>query len=369
MLTGTVRVLTVGNRHSATGGGYEAVWRALVEHLRDAGDEVDVLTSDEPGAAMPGVHRALPWYWADDAWRTPSRREARALERTALAVLRDRLARLRPDVVVWVSMGGLPLALVGSSGLPELALVHDGWPVYGADVDPRARSHGWHPESVLAWSCNSAFVRSRCAPALGPVARRRLRVDLPGVDPVRFAAVPAQEWSGRLAVVGRVEPRKGVADAVRAVAHDASWSLTITGPPERGHDTELRALATSLGVAQQVTLAGATDDVRGAYAAADVVVFPPVWEEPFGLVPLEAMSVGRPVVASGTGGSAEYLEHEVNCLLVPPGDADAIAAAVARLEADPALRARLVAGGRRTAAALTEHRWCAAVAAVIRSSR
>ena len=54
-------------------------------------------------------------------------------------------------------------------------------------------------------------------------------------------------------------------------------------------------------------------ELRDVYAAADVVVFPVQWNEPWGLVPLEAMSVGRPVVASGTGGSAEYLRDGENC--------------------------------------------------------
>ena len=59
-------------------------------------------------------------------------------------------------------------------------------------------------------------------------------------------------------------------------------------------------------------------------------------------------------MATGTGGSTEYLRDGENCLLVPPGDARALAAAVARLAADPPLRARLVAGGRETAARFTE---------------
>ena len=74
-----------------------------------------------------------------------------------------------------------------------------------------------------------------------------------------------------------------------------------------------------------------------------------VWEEPWGLVPLEAMARGRPVIATGRGGSAEYLRDGENCLLFDPGDAGALAAAVERLAADGALRRKLVEGGRRTA--------------------
>jgi glycosyltransferase involved in cell wall biosynthesis len=91
---------------------------------------------------------------------------------------------------------------------------------------------------------------------------------------------------------------------------------------------------------------------------------------------LEAMACGTPVVATGTGGSGEYLEDRVNCLIVPPGNADALAAAVRTLAADPALRARVIAGGARTAADLTLDRladtleeWHVAAAARFASGR
>jgi glycosyltransferase involved in cell wall biosynthesis len=96
------------------------------------------------------------------------------------------------------------------------------------------------------------------------------------------------------------------------------------------------------------------EDVPDAYAAADAVVFPVRWQEPWGLVPLEAMAVGRPVVASSAGGgAAEYLHDEHNCLQFAPGDATALAAALRRLAADPELRDRLIAAGHETAARFT----------------
>jgi glycosyltransferase involved in cell wall biosynthesis len=364
-----VRILTVGNRYPvAGGGGHEAIWRALVGHLRDEGDEVEVLTSDEPGDPMPGVHRELPWFWADGAWLRPGPRAARAIEGQALATVARHVRRFAPDVVLWVAMGGLPLAVVGASGVPEAALVHDGWPVYGPQVDPRTRRKGWDPDPVRVWSCNSAFVRDRCLPALGPVATPRLRVDPPGIDPGRFAPAPAGDWSGRLAVIGRVEERKGAADAVRALAELPNCTLAVTGPPEAGYDRVVAALAAELGVAERCALTGAADDVRCAYVDADAILFPVTWDEPFGLVPLEAMSVGRPVVATGTGGSAEYLRDKENCLLVPAGDPSALARAVARLATDAPLRERLVACGRDTAARFTEEAWCRAIAAMLRDT-
>jgi glycosyltransferase involved in cell wall biosynthesis len=75
------------------------------------------------------------------------------------------------------------------------------------------------------------------------------------------------------------------------------------------------------------------------------------------------MSVGRPVVATGTGGSAEYLRDGENALVVAPGDAAALAAAVRRLAGDAALRERIVAGGRATAARFSQPAFEAAVVA------
>jgi glycosyltransferase involved in cell wall biosynthesis len=103
--------------------------------------------------------------------------------------------------------------------------------------------------------------------------------------------------------------------------------------------------------------------VPEVYADADVVLFPVQWEEPWGLVPLEAMAVGRPVVASGTGGSREYLRDGENCLLYEPKQSpEALADAVRRLAADEPLRQRLREAGFATAAPFTEPAYNEAIA-------
>ena len=95
-------------------------------------------------------------------------------------------------------------------------------------------------------------------------------------------------------------------------------------------------------------------ELLDAYATADAVVFPVRWSEPWGLVPLEAMARGRPVVASGRGGSSEYLRDGENCLLMNPDEPGSLASALRRLAAGPALRARLRTGGLATAPLHTE---------------
>jgi glycosyltransferase involved in cell wall biosynthesis len=75
-----------------------------------------------------------------------------------------------------------------------------------------------------------------------------------------------------------------------------------------------------------------------------------IWPEPWGLVPLEAMALGRPVLATGRGGSGDYLRDGGNALLFEAEDAGALATAATRLADDAALRDRLREGGYRTAA-------------------
>jgi glycosyltransferase involved in cell wall biosynthesis len=90
-------------------------------------------------------------------------------------------------------------------------------------------------------------------------------------------------------------------------------------------------------------------ELHEAYGWADAVVFPVIWDEPWGLVPLEAMARGTPVVATGAGGSAEYLRDGDNCVLFQRGEARALAAALVRLGGDDVLRARLREHGLATA--------------------
>jgi D-inositol-3-phosphate glycosyltransferase len=76
-----------------------------------------------------------------------------------------------------------------------------------------------------------------------------------------------------------------------------------------------------------------------------------VWPEPFGIVGIEAHAAGRPVIASETGGVGDWLEHGVSGLMVPPGDARALALALAELLEDPARQRELGSAGARSVSA------------------
>ncbi len=361
-----MRFLTVGTLYPPQHlGGYELVWQGAVRALRARGHAVRVLCTDtvlHPGAPEQDadVHRHLRWLWRDHAWPRLGRAERRAIGRHDRRVLEAHVAAFAPDAIAWFPVGGLPLALLGHARpVPSAAFVHDDWPDYGARADTLG-GHGDLAGRVEAWAFVSRATRAAAERVLGPLPHALVAPS--GIHPDLLDPQPARPWGGRLLAPGRIDPRKGLDLAIAAVRRVPGAHLTIAGGGDERHLAELRALATGA----PVTFAGPLDRaaLKAAYAAADAVLFPVRWEEPWGLVPLEAMGMGRPVIASGTGGSAEHLRDGGNALLAPP-DPAAWAAAVTRLAEDPALRARLAAAGALTAAEHTEDRFHDAVEAVL----
>jgi glycosyltransferase involved in cell wall biosynthesis len=369
-------------------GGYEQVWHAATEHLRARGHDVRVLTTDtRTGTAAPDhpyVDRELRWHLRGGEFAALSTRERVRLARHNHQILQFHLANRRPDVLMWWSMGGMSLTLLESvrrERVPAVAFVHDDWLDYGRYVDPwlsrftgprrrllaplGERLAGIPARVDFAGAAKYVFVSEhtrRHAQEAG-LALRDTAVAHSGIDPALLDAAPERAWGWRMLYVGRLDPRKGVQTAIEALGHLPSEArLDVVGGWDPEEERRLRALA-----GDRVTFHGhrERDELPGFYAAADVVVFPVMWEEPWGLVPLEAMAQGRPVVATGRGGSAEYLRDGENCLLYEAGDAAALAAAVRRLAGDDALRARLRAGGLETAPRHTEPVLNAAVEAAV----
>jgi glycosyltransferase involved in cell wall biosynthesis len=113
----------------------------------------------------------------------------------------------------------------------------------------------------------------------------------------------------------------------------------------------LKARAERLGIAGEVVFAGFQGEIAGVYRALDIVVHASTQPEPFGRTIVEAMACGRPVIASRAGGAAEIFDHGRDAIGVPPGDAEALAAAIISLAARPEERRRLGEEARRTAVA------------------
>lgn len=151
-----------------------------------------------------------------------------------------------------------------------------------------------------------------------------------------------------LLFVGRLVPYKGVDVLIRAMATLSARLVIVGDGPER---QVLEALARECGVADRVRFAGAVpdQDVVALYHACDVFVLPSVTRaEAFGMVQLEAMACGKPVVSTDLPSGVPWVnQHGVSGLVVPPGDADALARTLAELLGDDALRTALGQGARR----------------------
>lgn len=361
--------------------------RDVVDRWRARGHSVLVLTTTTrvPGIADAkhevDIRRELEWYWRDHRFLHPTPRERLALERRNHRRLRDALNECRPDVVSVWHMGGMSLSLLPALddvGLPMVLNVCDDWLDYGPKVD--AWMAGWHRWSFLDPAvrrvtrvpiCLSPRLAAR-APAsfVSDFTRRHAAaagwsfgtsiVVGSGIDPNDFpiAAPRTRPWRWRLLCVGRVEPRKGFDVAVRAVELlPSEATLDIIGPADDRHGDELRALADTLDLGDRVRFGQVPrDQLASTYADADAVLFTSRWEEPFGLVPIEAMSQATPVIGTRQGGSAEFLVDHGNCLAVPVDDPRALAEAVVTLAGDEGLRASLVRGGLETASTYTVDR-------------
>lgn len=165
--------------------------------------------------------------------------------------------------------------------------------------------------------------------------RERAQLD---ADPALLAQLPAD---GFVMFAGDLSREKGLEVLLQAYAGlpDAP-PLVVIGR---------QALGTQINPARNVVVLNSWPHaaVLEAWHRCSVALVPSVWAEPFGLVVLEAMAAGRPVIASATGGLADIVVPGETGLLVPPGDVDALRAALAQLLGSAELRARLGAAGQR----------------------
>ena len=287
--------------------------------------------------------------------------------------IRDRAAALfagLPDgarvVVDGLALGVLPEELRPQAGrLDLIGLVHH---PLAAESGLSAERQGalFDSETAALALVSQVITTSRhTAEALAPygVPAERITPVPPGVDPAPLAEGSGAEGSGddglALLCVANLVPRKGHDLLLGALAllRDLDWRLTCAGSLAREPDwtDRLRRLCDDGGLNDRVAFLGEIDDaeLEGLYQGADLFVLASHYEG-YGMVFSEAVAHGIPVLATRTGGIPEAVPAEAG-ILVPPGDAEALTAALRRLLAEPAAYTELRAAARRARAGL--RRW------------
>ena len=347
-----VRVALVTPRFPPDIGGMEQYvgWSARV--LDRAGLDVTVVTTGRSRRTTREEWHGLPVIRLG-TWATLSNTPVSPLWPVQLRRL---LTQLEVDVVnAHAPVPGIADVAAFVSPAPVVMTYHSGSLVKGGHpVDPLLRAY---ERRVLP------RVFDRCAGhvAVSPVAAnatRAARLVPPGVDSTKFTPPAAgSPRTQRVLYVGRVERTsrwKGLEVLVESLSRLCAQVPGVTlGVVGTGDDVaHLQRLAQRLGVDDRITWHGAADhgELPEHYRRAAVTVLPSLTEsESFGITLVEAMASGCPVVASDVGGIPFVVRDRVDGLLVPPGDPDALADALAAVLLDPDRAALLGRSGRQAA--------------------
>ncbi len=419
-----MRILVLSNLYPPNViGGYERLCFEVTSGLAQAGHEMVVLTSRFGGKVetYPGQRVLREWNLlvGDNIYTPyPGTPEERAAVNTGnLTTLSRVLGAERPDVVFAWNLFFLDAGLLEAlqhSGVRTVVMLTDNWllvmrdpafvhayfqnVVFGDQLQPAApvampqrgfltRLRAWFrsressatPQNGVEAVFGSAFMRDFYAS--GGVRFCRDRVIHNGVRQAAYAGRPAPDRSVlvdpttlRLLFAGRLVDLKGAHTAVAALRHldpaalgVARITLTIVG------DTQDIAYMARL--AAEIEQSGHTSDIELRPSVAedalpelfdtyDLYLFPSLYE-PFSLTLIHALRLGIPTIASAVGGNGEIVRDGESGLLFPKGDARSLAAAVARLATNSALRARLARSGVAVASRFTHERMVGEMAAFL----
>jgi glycosyltransferase involved in cell wall biosynthesis len=371
-----MRILQISNLYPPYWiGGYEQIAEWVAGGLRERGHVVDVLTGR--GAAFEGrpeIHgeldldlAAVTEMSAGEGIRFPTglsyglRRHVFSPANLGAAL--RAIDRLSPDLVSFWNPAFIsfaPLLAARRRRIPAVVHLSDVAANVFRNPHPPAFPRPFRAfarsavDALLRWArpdrfvVPSVFLKERAFGEGIPKSRTEV-LPWPVEPAVGRTQAPARDGAvSRLLFVGAVIPEKGpdvLIEALRqATTSRPGVSLTLVGEGPAGYVASLHRAAVGL----PVRFSGRLDRsaVIDAYRSHDVLTFPSTWEEPYAVVPLEAMSMGLAVIATRTGGTPEAVRDGDTGLLVPSGDPRALAQAILRLAADPAFARALAARGR-----------------------
>ncbi len=309
---------------------------------------------------IPAQHVALP-----GSFPFPTQDDLAATGRAILSQPYD-------DVLLidGLAYGAFPEGIAAGLAGRVVALVHH----------PLGLETGHAPETAKALLAREAAALryARAVVTTSPATKRllvadfgvpesRIAVALPGVDPAPRATGSAEDQPLHLLAVGSVVPRKGYRVLVEALSglRGRDWRLTIVGATDRAPETtrDLIAAVAAADLGGRIDLLGAIPDaaLAEAYARADLFVMPSLFEG-YGMVLTEALARGLPILCT-TGGAAAETAPDDAALKVAPGDATALAKALASLIDAPAQRRAMADAAWAAAETLPRWRDTAAIVA------
>ena len=349
-------------------GGVEELCRQLAHEYQARGDQVAVFTERWP-RSLPAheIHEGIPVYrlpfrvWSE-GWRAKVKFLAthRLIHRRLLALLRG----FQPEVihVQCVSNNArYALEMQAATGVPLVVTLQGELTMDAQQVFQRCalardtlRRALRRADAVTACSFQTL---AEAEDFFGESLGQRGRVLYNGIAAgAADHVVPFAHPRPYVLAIGRHVAQKGFDVLLRAMSRlrDRGQACDLILAGDGAEHAALRALAAELHLEASVVFPGRVDHRKAMSLFAGCTIFVlPSRHEPFGIVNLEAMAHARPIVASRVGGVPEIVSNDENGLLVPPGDADALADALGRLLADEALRARLGRAGRERATRFT----------------
>lgn len=307
-------------------GGAESIMLDAALALAEAGVVQHVITRDHNEdrlAALKDANVPVTIANFDKLWREPTKN-----------VLKQVVGEFQPDVIhYWMGRAG-------SFALKSMRAQSVGW--YGGYYKlERFKNCEWH---VGMTSDLVRHIREQGAPE-DRVSILNSYANLTPAEPTLRSTLDTPENAPALLTLARLHWKKGIDTLLEALAGLPGVYAWIAG--EGPIEDELKALAEKLGVEDRVRWLGWRTDRANLLAACDVVAFPSRYE-PFGNVTIEAWAAQRPLVVADSAGPAATVTNEVDALLVPKDDPDALREALRRALEDAELARKLVEGGTRS---------------------
>ena len=311
-----MRILQVSS--AGTWGGGETHVLELIEFLRKHGHDV-ALAGRADGPLKPEI--ALPFKNSADF--------------ITAARLRSHLKKGGFDIVHAHVARDYTVVAAAAWGIPQPKIV------FTRHLLRPVHSHFFY-RRVDAWIATT----SQILKTLAPLAPKTATVIPNWVDPEKFSYRPhALHQPITIGLLGQISPHKGHDDAIEALRQlDGNFRLLVAGKGEASYESVLKKRLANL----PVEFPGFVS--RPAFFQKTDILIVPSWEEPFGIVLLEAMATGIPVIATGRGGPLDIISSPLEGVLVPPRDPRALANAIRSLAADEERRVAIIRNARQRVA-------------------